>query len=86
MSYQCRRPGNLRSPGKVTLYHAGGPGVRMDSHVYNGYSVPPFYDSMIGKMITAGSTRDSAIARMSALSEIVIEGINQYPVAAKDSR
>ncbi len=50
--------------------------VRMDSHIYNGYSVPPYYDSMIGKLITFGSTRESAIARMNgALSEIVIEGI-----------
>ena len=67
----------LPSPGKITLYHApGGPGIRMDSHVYNGYSVPPYYDSMIGKMIARGSTREAAIARMSgALSEIVIEGI-----------
>ena len=48
----------------------------MDSHIYNGYTVPPYYDSMIGKLITYGSSRDSAIARMNgALSEIVIEGI-----------
>ncbi len=67
----------LPSPGKITLYHApGGPGVRMDSHIYNGYTVPPYYDSMIGKLITYGNTRESAIARMNgALSEIVIEGI-----------
>ncbi len=67
----------LPSPGKITLYHApGGPGVRMDSHIYNGYTVPPYCDSMIGKLITFGSTRQSAIARMKgALSEIVIEGI-----------
>ena len=67
----------LPSPGKITLYHApGGPGVRMDSHIYNGYTVPPYYDSMIGKLITYGSNRESAIARMKgALSEIVIEGI-----------
>ncbi|TDJ29190.1 MAG: acetyl-CoA carboxylase biotin carboxylase subunit [Gammaproteobacteria bacterium] len=67
----------LPSPGKITLYHApGGPGVRMDSHIYNGYTVPPYYDSMIGKLITYGNSRESAIARMSgALSEIVIEGI-----------
>jgi len=67
----------LPSPGKITLYHApGGPGVRMDSHIYNGYTVPPYYDSMIGKLITYGGTRESAIARMKgALSEIVIEGI-----------
>ena len=67
----------MPSPGKITMYHApGGPGVRMDTHIYNGYSVPPYYDSMIGKLITHGNTRESAIARMSgALSEIVIEGI-----------
>jgi acetyl-CoA carboxylase biotin carboxylase subunit len=67
----------LPSPGKITLYHApGGPGVRMDSHIYNGYTVPPYYDSMIGKLITYGNSRESAIARMQgALSEIVIEGI-----------
>ncbi len=67
----------LPSPGKITLYHApGGPGIRMDSHIYNGYTVPPYYDSMIGKLIAYGSTRESAIARMNgALSEIVIEGI-----------
>ncbi len=67
----------LPSPGKITLYHApGGPGIRMDSHIYNGYTVPPYYDSMIGKLITYGSSRESAIARMNgALSEIVIDGI-----------
>jgi acetyl-CoA carboxylase biotin carboxylase subunit len=67
----------LPSPGKITLYHApGGPGVRVDSHIYNGYTVPPYYDSMIGKLITYGNSRESAIARMNgALSEIVIEGI-----------
>jgi len=67
----------LPSPGKITLYHApGGPGVRVDSHIYNGYTVPPYYDSMIGKLITYGSSRETAIARMNgALSEIIIEGI-----------
>ncbi len=67
----------MPSPGLVTLWHApGGPGVRMDSHVYSGYKVPPFYDSMIGKLITHGGDRDAAFARMkNALSEIVIEGI-----------
>jgi len=67
----------LPSPGKITLYHApGGPGVRMDSHIYNGYVVPPYYDSMIGKLITYGNSRETAIARMKgALSEIIIEGI-----------
>jgi len=67
----------MPSPGLITLYHApGGPGVRVDSHIYSGYPVPPFYDSMIGKVITHGQDRDAAIARMkNALTEIVIEGI-----------
>lgn len=67
----------MPSPGLIEMYHApGGPGVRMDTHIYSGYRVPPHYDSMIGKLITHGNTRESAIARMSgALSEIVIEGI-----------
>ena len=67
----------MPSPGKVTYYHPpGGPGVRVDSHIYNGYSVPPYYDSMIGKVITYGLTREIAIARMkTALNEMVIEGI-----------
>jgi len=65
------------SPGLITNWHTpGGPGVRMDSHVFTGYRVPPNYDSMIGKLITHGSTRQQAIARMSiALSEMVIEGV-----------
>ncbi|HUS24118.1 MAG TPA: acetyl-CoA carboxylase biotin carboxylase subunit [Candidatus Binatia bacterium] len=65
------------SPGTITKYHApGGPGVRMDSHVYTGYGVPPNYDSMIGKLICHGSDRASAIARMrTALSEMIVEGI-----------
>ena len=65
------------SPGEVKLWHVpGGPGVRMDSHVYAGYRVPPNYDSMIGKLITYGPTRESAIARMKlALSEMIVEGI-----------
>jgi acetyl-CoA carboxylase biotin carboxylase subunit len=55
----------------------GGPGIRCETHIYNGYTVPPYYDSMIGKLIAHGETRDSAIARMNtALSEIIIEGIN----------
>ena len=67
----------MPSPGLITLWHApGGPGVRVDSHIYSGYRVPPFYDSMIGKVITHGGDRDAAIARMkNALTEIVIEGI-----------
>ena len=65
------------SPGRITSYHApGGPGIRVDSHVYHNYFVPPNYDSMIGKVIAYGDTRDQAIARMRvALSEMVVEGI-----------
>lgn len=67
----------LPSPGTVTMYHApGGPGIRVDSHLYSGYTVPPNYDSLIGKIIAHGETRESAIARMqTALTELVIEGI-----------
>ncbi|HSN52051.1 MAG TPA: acetyl-CoA carboxylase biotin carboxylase subunit, partial [Woeseiaceae bacterium] len=67
----------MPSPGLVTLWHApGGPGIRVDSHIYSGYKVPPFYDSMIGKLIAYGHDRDAAFARIrNALSEIVIEGI-----------
>ena len=65
------------SPGKITSYHPpGGPGIRVDSHVYHGYTVPPYYDSMVGKVIAYGATRDQAIRRMRvALSEMVVEGI-----------
>jgi acetyl-CoA carboxylase biotin carboxylase subunit len=65
------------SPGRITQYHvAGGPGIRYDSHAYNNYYVPPYYDSLIGKLIAYGDTREQAIARMrTALSEMVIEGI-----------
>ena len=65
------------SPGKITAYHTpGGPGIRVDSHVYQGYTVPPYYDSMICKIIAYGTTRDQAIRRMRiALSEMVVEGI-----------
>jgi len=65
------------SPGRITSYHTpGGPGVRVDSHVYQGYSVPPNYDSMVGKIITYGADRDQAIRRMRiALSEMVVGGI-----------
>ncbi len=65
------------SPGRITSYHPpGGPGIRVDSHVYQGYTVPPHYDSMIGKVIAYGATREQAIARMRiALSEMVVEGI-----------
>jgi acetyl-CoA carboxylase biotin carboxylase subunit len=69
--------GFIPSPGPVKLWHApGGPGIRVDSHIYSGYNVPPYYDSMIGKVIAHGETRDVALARMkNALSEMVVEGI-----------
>ena len=65
------------SPGRITTFHMpGGPGIRVDTHAYQGYMVPPNYDSMIGKLIAYGDTREQAIARMQiALSEMVIEGI-----------
>lgn len=67
----------LPSPGKITRFHApGGFGVRWESHIYAGYTVPPYYDSMIGKLITYGETRNVAIARMkNALAELIIDGI-----------
>ena len=66
------------SPGKVTAYHApGGLGVRMDSAIYNGYSIPPYYDSLIGKLIVHGENRKEAIARLRrALGELIIDGID----------
>ncbi len=69
--------GFIPSAGTVTYYHPpGGPGVRVDSHLYSSYKVPPYYDSMIGKLITYGEDRATAIAKMNnALEEIVIEGI-----------
>ncbi len=67
----------MPSPGKVSVFHPpGGPGIRLDSHLYSGYTVPPQYDSLIGKLIAHGQDRDTAMARMrTALSEIVIDGI-----------
>lgn len=67
----------MPSPGKITHYHTpGGPGVRVDSHIYSGYTIPPYYDSMIGKIITRGKTREQAIIRMQgALQEMLVEGI-----------
>jgi acetyl-CoA carboxylase biotin carboxylase subunit len=64
-------------PGMVTTFHApGGPGVRVDSHLYDGYTVPPYYDSLIAKIISYGENRDIALARMRvALDELVVEGI-----------
>lgn len=65
------------SPGVIKMYHApGGPGIRVDSHIYSSYSVPPYYDSMIGKLISYGCDREEALARLrNALDEIIIEGI-----------
>jgi len=65
------------SPGQIELWHPpGGPGIRVDSHLYSGYTVPPFYDSMIAKVIACGDNRKSAVARMrTALNEMVIDGI-----------
>ena len=67
----------MPSPGTVTFYHApGGNGVRVDSHLYSGYKVPPYYDSLVGKLITYGATRDEALARMrNAIDELVVDGI-----------
>jgi acetyl-CoA carboxylase biotin carboxylase subunit len=68
----------IPSPGRIREFHApGGPGIRMETHIYNGYMVPPYYDSMIGKLIAHGEDRSAAIARMcNALRETVIDGIN----------
>ncbi|HZJ92603.1 MAG TPA: acetyl-CoA carboxylase biotin carboxylase subunit [Thiopseudomonas sp.] len=81
-SIECRinaeDPDNfMPSPGKVKHFHApGGNGVRVDTHLYSGYSVPPNYDSLIGKVITWGATREESMARMrNALNEIIIDGI-----------
>ena len=71
------RTRSCRRPGLIQHFHApGGPGVRVDTHIYEGYRVPPNYDSMIGKLIVHGRDRDTAIARMRvALSELVVDGI-----------
>ncbi|HDY81349.1 MAG TPA: acetyl-CoA carboxylase biotin carboxylase subunit, partial [Halieaceae bacterium] len=81
-AFECRinaeDPQNfLPSPGKVTTFHApGGLGIRVDSHLYDGYTVPPFYDSLIAKIISFGESREVALARMrGALDELVVEGI-----------
>ncbi|HET7307828.1 MAG TPA: acetyl-CoA carboxylase biotin carboxylase subunit [Gammaproteobacteria bacterium] len=81
-AFECRinaeDPRNFTpSPGPITNWHApGGPGIRIDSHIYSGYTVPPFYDSLIGKLIAYGDTRETALARMrTALAEIIVEGI-----------
>ena len=66
------------SPGKITAFHApGGPGIRIDTHVYAGYSVPPYYDSLLGKLIAYGGTREEALGRAyQALEEFIIEGVH----------
>jgi acetyl-CoA carboxylase biotin carboxylase subunit len=66
------------SPGKINYFHApGGPGVRVDSHLYDGYVVPPYYDSLIAKLVVHGDSRASALARMTtALDEIIVDGIS----------
>ncbi|HEC74776.1 MAG TPA: acetyl-CoA carboxylase biotin carboxylase subunit [Methylophaga aminisulfidivorans] len=76
----------MPSPGQITHYHApGGAGIRMDSHIYSGYRVPPNYDSLIGKLIAYGQTREIAIARMqTALKEIGIEGIKSNVELQRD--
>tara|TARA_B110000091_G_scaffold49197_1_gene54084 strand:- start:2163 stop:3509 length:1347 start_codon:yes stop_codon:yes gene_type:complete len=76
----------MPSPGKITAYHApGGNGVRVDSHIYAGYTVPPYYDSLIGKIITFGKDRSSALLRMaSALDELHIEGIKTNTELQRD--
>ena len=68
----------MPSPGQISHFHQpGGPGIRMETHIYDGYRIPPHYDSMIAKLIAHGETRELALARMSmALSELVIEGIS----------
>jgi acetyl-CoA carboxylase biotin carboxylase subunit len=80
------------SPGKITwTYKPGGPGIRLDSHVYAGYTVPPFYDSLIGKLITFGKDRPEALRRMEiALDEMIVEGIKTtlpfHHLALRDER
>ncbi|NOT85105.1 MAG: acetyl-CoA carboxylase biotin carboxylase subunit [Methylococcaceae bacterium] len=73
-------------PGTISQFHMpGGPGIRCETHIYNGYKVPPYYDSMIGKLIAHGENRASAIARMNtALSEIIIDGIKTNIPLQKD--
>lgn len=80
MQNKCRKceKGFMPSPGKITeLYVPGGPNVRVDSAVYSGYNIPPYYDSMIAKLIVYGKDREEAICRMRrALGEFIIEGVN----------
>jgi len=81
-SFECRINAEdpitfLPCPGKVNLFHApGGNGIRVDSHLYSGYTVPPHYDSLIAKLISYGDTRQQALIRMhNALDELLIDGI-----------
>ncbi|TXS89019.1 acetyl-CoA carboxylase biotin carboxylase subunit [Parahaliea maris] len=76
----------IPSPGKVTTFHApGGLGIRVDSHLYDGYTVPPFYDSLIAKVISFGEDRHTALARMrGALDELVVEGIRTNTALHRD--
>ena len=72
-----RRTTSGPRPGQITAFHApGGPGVRVDTHVYAGYTVPPYYDSLLAKLIAHGSTREEALGRAyQALEEFIIEGV-----------
>ncbi len=76
----------IPSPGPVNLFHApGGPGIRVDSHLYSGYNVPPYYDSLIGKLIAHGENRMTAIKRMqTALDETIIDGIQTNIALQRD--
>ncbi|WP_438950962.1 acetyl-CoA carboxylase biotin carboxylase subunit [Porticoccus sp.] len=90
-SFECRINAEdpktfMPSPGRITAYHApGGNGVRVDSHIYAGYTVPPYYDSLVGKIITYGQTREAALSRMAnALDELHIEGIKTNITLQRD--
>jgi len=76
----------MPSPGKITQLHVpGGIGIRFDSHIYNGYTIPQYYDSMIGKLIASGNDRESALARIkNALNEVVIDGVHTNIALLKD--
>ena len=71
-------PGFTPCPGRITQYHApGGLGVRIDSALYDGYALPPYYDSLIGKLIVHGRNRDEALARLDrALGELIVDGVD----------
>ena len=90
-SFECRINAEdptsfLPSPGKVKLFHApGGPGVRVDSHLYSGYSIPPFYDSLVAKLISYADSREQALVRMQiALDELLIDGIRSNTPLHRD--